>query len=49
VNPVDPVVCAGDAVTFSALVTGGTPGPLTYEWYVNGVAQGVNAPTIWSL
>jgi gliding motility-associated-like protein len=45
VNPVDPVVCAGDPVTFSALVTGGTPGPLTYEWYVNGVAQGVNAPS----
>ena len=45
VNPVDPVVCAGDPVTFSALVTDGTPGPLTYEWYVNGVAQGVNAPS----
>jgi len=45
VSPQNPQVCAGDPVTFTALVSAGTPAPLTYEWYVNGVPQGVNAST----
>ncbi|MCS7162334.1 MAG: PKD domain-containing protein [Bacteroidia bacterium] len=44
VSPIDPVVCAGQPVTFNALITNGTPAPLTYVWRVNGVDQNVNAP-----
>ncbi|MCX7652864.1 MAG: PKD domain-containing protein, partial [Bacteroidia bacterium] len=45
ISPQNPEVCAGSPVTFTALVVNGTPAPLTYEWYVDGVPQGVNSST----
>ncbi|MDW8236663.1 MAG: PKD domain-containing protein, partial [Bacteroidia bacterium] len=45
VSPMNPEVCAGQSVQFNAIVTGGSPAPLTYTWYVNGAPQGVNSPS----
>ncbi|MGQ9863460.1 MAG: PKD domain-containing protein [Bacteroidia bacterium] len=42
----DPIPCQGQNITFSAFVSPTGPLPLTYDWYVNGVLQSMNAPTL---
>ena len=43
IQPMPQAICAGDAASFSVVVSGGT-GTLSYQWYVDGaqVINGVN-------
>src|SRR5690606_21134737 len=47
ISPIDPEICAGEAVTFRATPTNGGSAP-TYQWFVNGTAAGVPTDSIFT-